>query len=75
MRDDRCRTDLERLAGSGGVAGRWEEKSIFETGQNGCNFLYQNITGRPFLTSAWSGVHYGEAGGVWGETPPAEFLR
>ena len=46
MRDDRCRTDLERLAGSGDVAERWEEKPIFEIGQNGCNFLYQNINGK-----------------------------
>jgi len=46
MRDDQCRTDLERLAGLGGVAGRWEEKPIFEIGQNGCNFLYQNINGK-----------------------------
>ena len=46
MRDDQCRTDLERLAGSGGVAGRWEEKPIIEIGQNGCNFLYQNINGK-----------------------------
>ena len=46
MSDDQCRIDLERAAGSGGMAGRWEEKPIFEIGQNGCNFLYQNINGK-----------------------------
>ena len=42
----KSRRNLKRLAGSGGVAERWEEKPIFEIGQNGCNFLYQNINGK-----------------------------
>ena len=29
-------------------------------------FQSQNIPGRPFLTSAWSGAHHGEAGGGQG---------
>ena len=48
MRDDQCRTDLERLAGSGGVAGRWEEKLIFESGQNGCFFKLKISQGDHF---------------------------
>ena len=64
MRDDQCRGNLERLAGSGGVAGRWEEKPIFEIGQNGCHFLYQNINGNLiFGVCVVSGPLWGGRGG------------
>ena len=59
------------------IWGGWPDRGAWPGGGRKNQFLklvkmdaisfYQNITGRPFLTSAWSGVHYGEAGGVWGE--------